>query len=340
MDQNHVYRASVPGRICLVGDHCDYAKGMSVALPLQQRVTAYGELRDDQEVAIVSSLEDQVCRLTFSLDNIPRLEDNPLRYSAAAVQVLKKYHAVGGLSVTINSNLPPKKGLGSSAAVSVATIKLFNDAYHLNLSRDDLARLAYESEHDLLGVKCGKMDQIVAAYETLVAINFMNGNNGSPEVSPLTSPQPMHLLVGIPSTTRRALNIMLSATNSAYRSPTTKQDHAFCQALDDIIPNTVVKPFIQAVQYGDPVKAGSLLRLNQEIYDSTFIPVCESFEAPIIHRYLQIAKANGSLGEKWTGAGGDGAFICLAASPESRDNLQQSIEKKSSLEIHFVTVTI
>lgn len=154
-----VYKASAPGRVCLVGEHCDYAKGMSVAVPLSEGVTIYGERRDDDTISITSGLEGKVHELSFPLRAIPSLEDHPLRYCAAAVQKLREYHdsRFSGVEMTIRSNLSAQKGLGSSAAVSVATLELLSDLYDLQIPTDKLAELAYHAEHDVLGIKRSRL---------------------------------------------------------------------------------------------------------------------------------------------------------------------------------------
>ncbi len=339
MDQ--VYKASAPGRVCLVGEHCDYAKGMSVAVPLSERVTLYGECRDDDIISVTSGLEDRVYRLAFPLGDIPSLEEHPLRYCAAVIKKLRESHdsKFGGVEITILSTLSAQKGLGSSAAVSVATLELLNDVYKLEIPRDELAELAYLAEHDVLGIKCGRMDQLVAAYKKPLVIDF--SNTGRPSIAPLPSPPtPMYFLVGAPLGTKRALQVILRETDRAYNRPSTAADLAFQRALDETIPQEVVQPFVDAVRRGDASKAGRLLRRNQEIYRDIFVPVCESFDAPLLYQLLDIARRNNSLGEKWTGAGGVGAFICLAESLEERRAIANEIKHRSPVDVHFVTVDL
>lgn len=335
-----VYKASAPGRVCLVGEHCDYAKGMSVAVPLSEGVTIYGDRRRDEVVSITSGLEGKVHEISFDLRTIPSLDDHTLRYCTAAVQTLRERNSrFKGMDITIRSNLLTQKGLGSSAAVSVATLEAFNDAYELEISRDELAELAYHAEHDILDIKCGRMDQIVAVYKQPITIDF--SNSGRPHVTQLPSPPtPMHFLVGVPLGTKRALHIILRETDRAYHHPSSSIDLAFGRALDETIPNEVVQPFVDAIAHGDVVQVGRLLRRNQEIYRNVFVPVCESFDAPLLYNLLDIAQRNGSLGEKWTGAGGVGAFICLAPSSEKRTIIADKIKHLSPVDVHFVHVDL
>ena len=49
-------------------------------------------------------------------------------------------------SVYINSQIPSSSGLGSSAAVTVATLSAINDEFKMNKTREDIANMAFEIE--------------------------------------------------------------------------------------------------------------------------------------------------------------------------------------------------
>lgn len=335
-----LHAVSAPGRICLVGEHCDYAKGMSIALPLGHKVTAEGTPRNDQTISLISHVDNAVHQLTVSLDNLTILRGHILRYSVAALKaLLEKGHSLGGMDVVLHSDLPMKKGLSSSAAISVATLKLFNDAHHLGMREAEIAELAYIAEHDILGIGCGRNDQIVSSYNSLVLMDYKNG--GKPKVTLLQkSRQPMRILVGIPQTDKRNLPSLLKASNKAYFQPERPEDYQFQKALDTLIPEEVVLPFLDAVRQGDAIAAGMRLRKNQEIYDQYFVPVSNYFKAPLLYEFLELAKNHGSLGEKWTGAGGAGAFICLTESIEKQERLRQALASASPVDVKFVSAIL
>ena len=335
-----LHAVSAPGRICLVGEHCDYAKGMSVALPISHKVTAEGTPRNDQTISLISHVDNAVHQLTVSLDNLTILRDHILRYSVAALKaLLEKGHSLGGMDVVLHSDLPMKKGLSSSAAISVATLKLFNDVYHLNMTEAEIAEFAYIAEHDILGIGCGRNDQIVSSYNSLVLMDYKNG--GKPKVTLLQkSRQPMYILVGIPQADKRNLPLLLKASNKAYFQPKRAEDYRFKKALDTLIPEEVVLPFLDAVKKSDAVAAGMCLRKNQGIYDQYFVPVSDDFKAPLLYEFLDLAKNHGSLGEKWTGAGGAGAFICLTKTTDEQERLRQALARNSSTDLRFVTAIL
>ncbi|MBI5284059.1 MAG: galactokinase [Chloroflexi bacterium] len=72
-------------------------------------------------------------------------------------------HAVPGLDLAIAGDVPLGAGLSSSAAVEVAVMGAFRDAFALPIGDVDLALLCQRAENEYVGVQCGIMDQFASA---------------------------------------------------------------------------------------------------------------------------------------------------------------------------------
>lgn len=72
-------------------------------------------------------------------------------------------HLPHGAAVVVKSNIPVDAGIGSSAAIGVATLTAINHLYELNLSALDIARIGQTVERRIGGVPCGVMDTIAVA---------------------------------------------------------------------------------------------------------------------------------------------------------------------------------
>ncbi len=60
------------------------------------------------------------------------------------------FEAMGVMgSVYINSQIPSSSGLGSSAAVTVATLSAINDEFSLHKTREEIANMAFEIEKNV-----------------------------------------------------------------------------------------------------------------------------------------------------------------------------------------------
>src|SRR2546428_5815606 len=68
-----------------------------------------------------------------------------------------------GARVAVAGELPAGAGLASSAALTVAAAKALGALGGARLTGRQLAGVAYRAEHDHVGVRCGVMDQMIAA---------------------------------------------------------------------------------------------------------------------------------------------------------------------------------
>ena len=67
-------------------------------------------------------------------------------------------------SVYINSQIPSSSGLGSSAAVTVATLSAINDEFSVGKSREDIANMAFEIEKTVQKGRASPTDTTVSTY--------------------------------------------------------------------------------------------------------------------------------------------------------------------------------
>ncbi len=68
-----------------------------------------------------------------------------------------------GAAVIIKSNIPVEAGIGSSAAIGVATLTAINHLYELKLSALEIAQIGQIVENRIVGVPCGAMATITVA---------------------------------------------------------------------------------------------------------------------------------------------------------------------------------
>lgn len=84
---------------------------------------------------------------------------------------IKRSKLPGGLQLTVRSDAPPASGLGSSAAMGVATMAAVTRHLGRHLLPYEVARESQALEVEELGLECGVQDQLAAAYG---GINFMH----------------------------------------------------------------------------------------------------------------------------------------------------------------------
>lgn len=184
----------VSGRVCLFGEHNDWAaEGQkdnasnysAIVMGTQQGIYARVAQHPSklvvkcsflapcalqgQEEPISHSIEIDMNEL--SLEKETNRSQSFFRYiSGVALQILRRRKTndcratlmpgVEGIILDIyKSDLPMKKGLSSSGAICVLTAQAFSKCYDMNLSNQEIMEIAYQGEIST-GSKCGRMDQV------------------------------------------------------------------------------------------------------------------------------------------------------------------------------------
>lgn len=149
---------SAPGRVNLIGEHTDYNGGPVLPLAIDRRTVAAALLAGGWEV--VSTVEPAVRHL-----DPEHLESGSwTAYVVGVIRVLRRLGlAPQGARIAIASSVPVGAGLSSSAALTVSTTRALLALAGRRVPASEVAEIAYEAEHDEVGVRCGRMDQTVSA---------------------------------------------------------------------------------------------------------------------------------------------------------------------------------
>ena len=167
--------ASSPGRLDFLNTHQDY-KGLPV-VSVGVNLRSYVAMRktSDTEATIVSlnmREEKLPFKDSFEIGKIELREKgwfgNYLR--ATIIALRERGYSIGGFRAAILSQVPIGGGLGSSAAFTVSFVGALNEVFKLGLSRKEIAEVAYQAEHDIMGIPCGKLDQYGSAFGGVIKI--------------------------------------------------------------------------------------------------------------------------------------------------------------------------
>lgn len=158
-----------PGRVNLIGEHIDYNGGWVMPFALPQGIEALVRPNlESRTLRVASHQADAV--LYIDLDAPDAFDHRPVawhNYPLGVVRHISRYlHLpLGGADILLNSNLPMRSGLSSSAAIEVliAYILLHLNQHLMCEDRAAIARLCQQAENDFVGVQCGIMDQFAVA---------------------------------------------------------------------------------------------------------------------------------------------------------------------------------
>ena len=156
-------KASAPGKLLLCGDHAVVHGNPCIVTAVDHR--AFVTLRNIEENSISvrapdTGIENFSYPLPFNGLSIPKGVSFVLQ---AVRNFYDKYDIKQGLRIETASEFPSSLGLGSSSAITVATIKALSENFGMKLSNREIFDLSYKTVLDVQGVGSG-FDVAAAAY--------------------------------------------------------------------------------------------------------------------------------------------------------------------------------
>ena len=281
----------VPGRLCLFGEHTDWAGH-------------YRTMNADiaPGAAIVTGIEQGIYA--------------EVEKSSIASYMLEWYK-VGGVRIRITSmTLPMKSGLSSSAAICVLVARAFNLLYNLNLNTLGEMNIAYVGELRTSS-RCGRLDQACAFG---VKPNLMTFDGDEIEVRSLNVKTHLYWVFADLCAEKDTIKI-LSDLNKAYPFPTTDADRAEHEALGQQNLD-IVHRAIQYMAEGDAESLGRLMTEAEALFDEKVVPMSPALRSPKLHSVLQDPDIQPLVwGGKGVGSHGDGSVQFLARNAEAQQQL-------------------
>src|SRR5438270_2318947 len=153
--------AQAPGRVNLIGEHTDYNGGFVLPMAIPQRTQV--ELRKTAARRVVAQSAGMDGPAEFAPGE-ERRRGGWADYVQGVTWVLARAgFAPGGCELRIRSEVPPGAGLSSSAALCVALLRAFREAWSLAIDDVQVALLAQQVETDFVGAPVGVMDQMASS---------------------------------------------------------------------------------------------------------------------------------------------------------------------------------
>ncbi len=159
------YTAKAPARANIIGEHTDYAPNgghvLPTPLPFHTMVTLEESIDEPGSIVLVSEKYrgEPVRR---SVSDAPR-GGHWTDYVVGCLKVASGKVKLPPLKISVTSDVPIGCGISSSAALCVAAVRAVRVMTGAAWSDEEVALIAYEAEHDYVGVPCGKMDQFASS---------------------------------------------------------------------------------------------------------------------------------------------------------------------------------
>lgn len=352
-----------PYRVAPLGAHVDHQLGFVTGFAIDRGVKLEYEITTDGTVDVVSKNFEGHC--IFNVNDIPERVYDWTDYIAGAVWTLNhrktdennfstsqiKY----GIKGVVEGNLPIG-GLSSSAAVIITYLNAFCVANEIELSKDELIKLALYEERKFIGLNVGKLDQSCEVYCRKDKLLFLDTQSDRYElVAPGKNMPEFDIAIIFTGKTRRLVS---SAYNSrvdeckaaAYAlkahagmeygkmadSYLREIPESIYKSYKELLPrnwqkrvehfyseNKRVKEGVKAWKNGDLNKFGEIMKASG--YSSIYSYETGSDELKTM--YEIICEAPGTYGGRFSGAGFNGSSIALI-NPDARADFADFMREK------------
>jgi len=337
-----------PGRVNLIGEHTDYNDGFVLPMAIDRAIWIAVRPRTDRFARIHSV--DFEAEAVFSLDDLKK-EQGWAEYLKGIAHILQaEGYKLSGWDGVMMGDVPRGSGLSSSAAVEMATARVFASVSNLKWDAAYMARIGQRAENQWVGVNCGIMDQMASAASKEGHALFLDCRSLEIQHVPL----PDHVAVVVMDTsTRRGL------VDSAYNERRSQCEEAArffgVKALRDvsldefeerksglnevvmrrarhiITDDQRVLDAMQAMRTNDLVRLGNILNAGHSSLRDDFEITNEA-----LNQIVEAAQEQSSCyGARMTGGGFGGCAIALVDAGKVNafvDSVERAYREKSGLE--------
>lgn len=281
--------ASAPGKAILFGEHAVVYGKPAIAMAINKR--AYVEVLESKNNKINVNIRDLGIIGHIDFDNEVVISDSPkkgiLKY---ILESLKRTHDGSGLEINIEVNIPIGGGLGSSAAVTVATITAVSKYNNINLKKSEISKYAHEVELEVQK-SASPVDTTISTYGGLIYLS-----KDAKEIIPLNITQDIPVVIGYTDSRGN--------TGKLVESVRFRRDN-YPEIINPIIDSieSLTEEAKKSILENDKKRIGELMNINHGLLDALGVNTKE------LSDMVYIARNKGALGSKLTGAGGGGSIV-------------------------------
>ena len=300
--------ASAPAKIILFGEHSVVYGKPAIAAAIDLRTYVRAEFNDSGAIKIeAKDIRVPGLTVSFSEDEIYFESDygkaaEVLSYVRQAIELVREEADANdkGITVSITSQIPVGAGLGSSAAVAVATIGAVSKLLGLELTNEEIGKLGHKVELLVQGASSG-IDPTVSAIG-----GFIHYEKGSFEHLPFME---LPIVVGYTGSSGSTKELVAMVRRTYEEMPGVIEP--VLVAMGKIVEKArevIVSDLDEEVRFE---KLGRLMNINHGLLDALGVSTKKLSEL------VYAARVAGAIGAKITGAGGGGCMYALAPKNQS-----------------------
>ena len=311
------FKASAPGKVILFGEHAVVYGKPAIAVAVKKYAHITIKERRDTQINLKVAGTNVQASLNLEDETIKSQSDQKelgiLKYVLKALKLIQN-EPTKGMDIFLEIEMPVGAGLGSSAAVTVATLAAADKFYKTELKLKEIASLAHQVELEVQKA-ASPIDTTLSTYGGAI---YLEKNAINIEKLPLNWELP--LVIG-----------------HTPRESNTAEMIEKVQRIKEEYPS-VINPLLESIEKvtdaakeallnNDERKLAELMNINHGHLDALGVNTKK------LSKMVYDARETGALGSKITGAGGGGSIIAFC--PEKSEEVLLKLKSKNAFKAHI-----
>lgn len=297
-------RASAPAKVILFGEHFVVYGKPAILASLNKRIYVDAIARKDDKVKVKSNMGFAGTFSKYELEEAKKKKFRSLVQPvlASANDAIQEFDASIGLDISIKAEFPHAVGLGSSAALSIATIAAVSSLFG-KFSKEKICNMSLDAER-IVHTNPSGADSAICTYGGLMLFDRTNG------ARPINSKATLQLVV-VDSGIKRITGKLVSHVKQLR-----DKNRELFNGLSNMSGNLTAQA-LKAIKSNDYAEVGALMTLNHSLLRRLGV------SRDVLDKLVDTALKNGALGAKMTGAGGGGCIIALVTESSTNKVLRE-----------------
>jgi len=270
------FKASAPGKLFLFGEHAVLHNHSAIVCAGNQRITVTLTTRSDQRI----NIDSDIGRYSADLHNIQYHPE--FRFLLKAIES-QNAHLNKGFDLVIESDFSSHVGLGSSSAITAATITVLYSLRGTTIDLLSIFKQSFQVIRDIQGMASGA-DLAACVFGGIIAYR-----KEPLEIVPLEHLFPLSVVY---SGSKMSTTKVIALVEKRRESNPVIFDQSYA------LINQISLQAAEAVKNKDWLLVGELLNMNQGLMDA--IGVCNEALSTIVYT---LRGDSGIIGSKISGSG-------------------------------------